>query len=653
MLSIRSFYCRTAASLAIICLFGVGLFAQSPSTPNDPGNSPVILVKEISSTTAKVVWDQRSSPQSAVIRYRESGSDQWQKVTDLLLNPVALRGLKPNTRYEVQQQDADAGTLSAIADFQTKLTPTGPNILVIVLDDSRYDPFGATGGHFFMPTPAIDRIGNEGVNFTYCFPALSLCGPSRASIVSGLYPHHHGVYDNSFVDTLPHITVAEILHDAGYYTGWVGKYGFEKFPIPGYDYWLQSSSDQYFNASYQYNGINVQYADHKTNVFTYKALEFLNSVPAGDKFMLFLDHKAPHVPYDPRPEEDGIYDTTPMPVPTNFSHYDYNYPSHYYECDNGKTDTPTYNEDIRGYFELLAGAEWSIDTIMQYLDAHNLTDSTMIIFTSDNGLLKSEHFLGGKELALDPSIRLPMFIRYPKWFEAGTHIDDEMVMNVDIAPTMLDAAGIPNTFGMDGISMKGIYDHTIHRKELFYEFFNRFDECNPTFTSVRDFKFKLIENQCASSADEFYDLSLDSNENVNLINNSGYAALIQQYRDKLDSLKQQYDYINIRDTVVGCSLQFPDSSVGLSVPAISGFKPGELRVFPNPVHDLLTIHLDVAANASFSIQNILGQTLFESADESMDGEILHAVDVTDFVAGVYLLQVHTKNQRASIPFIKY
>ena len=644
----------------VVCIFLISSLSLSTAFclslhKGEKADPPTISVKEISATTAKIYWVANNNS-SSVIRYRIQGEVQWTTINAGSENFFEVRGLKPGTNYEVAYKaiDADESEWSATTTFKTRMTPTGPNMLVIVLDDSRYDPFGATtGGHFFMPTPAIDRIGNEGVNFTYCFPALSLCGPSRASIVTGLYPHHHGVYDNSFVDTMPHITIAQILHDAGYYTGWVGKYGFEKFPIPGYDYWLQSSSDQYFNSLYQYNGSNVGYPDHKTNVFTWKALEFLNSVPPGEKFMLFLDHKAPHVPYDPRPEEDGIYDGIPMPVPPSFFHYDKNYPSHYYECNNGETDTVSFSDNARGYFELLAGAEWSVDTILQYLDDHNLTDSTMIIFTSDNGLLKSEHFLSGKELALDPSLRLPMFIRYPKWFTAGTRIDSEMVMNIDIAPTMLDAAGIPDTFGMDGVSMKSIYDQTFHRKELFYEFFNRYDECNPTFTAIRDFRYKLIQNKCLSAADEFYDLALDSNENVNLINNESYFELIDTYRGKLDSLKQVYDYINIRDTIVGCQLLEPDSSIGVGIPSISDFASGELKVYPNPVHNILNVHLEIPAISSITIENIIGQTLYQSTDESNDGEILKAIPVADMLPGIYLLKVLANGKKASIPFVKY
>jgi N-acetylglucosamine-6-sulfatase len=108
-----------------------------------------------------------------------------------------------------------------------------------------------------------------------------------------------------------------------------------------------------------------------------------------------------------------------------------------------------------------------------------------------------EHELGGKELALENSIQLPMFIRFPKWFAPGTVINDEMAMNIDIAPTILDAAGIKDTFGMDGVSIRQLAKGEVHRKELFYEFFNRYT-CNPTFVAVRDFKYKYVRNECSS-----------------------------------------------------------------------------------------------------------------------------------------------------------
>jgi N-acetylglucosamine-6-sulfatase len=258
-----------------------------------------------------------------------------------------------------------------------------PNVLLIYLDDCKYDVFGPNGGPAFFQSPSINSIAEEGINFRWCFPALSLCQPGRASIISGLYPHHHGVYSNALLNNFPHTTIAEIMHDAGYYTGFVGKYGIQRFPVPGYDFYCHSSTDEYWNARYQDNEEDwTTINGHKTEVFTDRALQFLDSVPPGKKFMLLLAHKAPHVPYDSRTQDEGLFDNDTMPFPENYPAYVENAPSHYTDCNTAYRNSSKISETYRGYFELLNGAEWSIDTILNYLKSKNLLDSTLIIFTS-------------------------------------------------------------------------------------------------------------------------------------------------------------------------------------------------------------------------------------------------------------------------------
>ncbi|MBA2406978.1 MAG: sulfatase-like hydrolase/transferase [Chitinophagales bacterium] len=532
---------------------------------------------------------------------------------------------------------------------------TKPNVLVIYLDDCRYDVFGANGGPQFFNSPAINSIANEGANFRWCFPALSLCGPSRASIVSGLYPHHHGVYNNAILETFPHTTLAEIMHDNGYFTGYIGKYGFQKFPVPGYDYYCQSSSDDYLDAGYQYNSPNFQViSGHKTEVLTDKTFEFLSQVPAGQKFFLFLAHKAPHVPYDPRPVDEGIFNDDTMPFPANFPGYTANAPSHYVDC-NATYQTPDdVSENYRDYFELLQGAEWSVDTILNYLSTNNLLDSTLIIFTSDNGLLIGEHQLSGKELILDPSIRLPMFIRYPLWFSPNTVITTEMAMNIDIAPTVLDAAGITNTFNFDGVSMHSLASGAVHRQELFYEYFFR-DGCNPTFQGIRDFSYKYVTNQCSTTVGEFYNLVLDSLETYNLINDPTYASLISLYEIKLDSLKNYYGYVNLSDTTLDCFLYNPDSSVyTFTYPIPDAFGNYTLQAYPNPVNNIITVAVNSQKKgmADLVVRNIYSQILFHHKFSLSTDSSFTNVNVASYPAGTYVIELTVNGKTQSLRFIK-
>src|SRR4030095_12661447 len=390
---------------------------------------------------------------------------------------------------------------------------------------------------------------------------------------------------------------------------------------------------------------------HKTEILTYKTLEFLDQVPQGKKFMVTLAHKAPHVPFDPRTEDEGIFDNDTMPFPANFPPYTENVPSHYYECNQQYPDSEEVITNYKNIFELLNGAEWSIDTVLSYLESKNLLDSTLIIFTGDNGRLVGEHELGGKELSLEPSLQLPMFIRYPKWFSPGTVIDNEMAMNIDIAPTVLDAAGIPDTFNMDGVSMYALANGTVHRKELFYEFFYRFN-CNPTFQAVRSFEYKYVHNNCSTTSEEFYDLQNDPLETKNLIFDPGYAALVTLYKSKLDSLNAVYGYVNISDTTLDCALLNIDSSIATFQlnPQLSI----HTQLYPNPVHDHLTLICDAGAGieVQLSIFNIFLQKVHENDLHLSPAVNQFVLNVSDYVPGTYIIHLYSKGKHESLLFVK-
>ena len=199
-----------------------------------------------------------------------------------------------------------------------------PNILMIIVDDGRYDNWEPNKAPSWFITPNVDRIANEGANFKYCYPAYSLCSPSRASIVSGLYPHHNGIVNNALIQDYNFPIAADALHDSGYYCGWVGKLSFKKNPGTSYDYYVQSSDDSYWNASYilsSAGGKSKEIDGHKTNILTDSALYFLSHRDKSKPFLLYLAHKAPHVPLDPRAEDSNLYKSDVMPVPPNFFSY--------------------------------------------------------------------------------------------------------------------------------------------------------------------------------------------------------------------------------------------------------------------------------------------------------------------------------------------
>ncbi len=606
--------------------------------------------------SVRLSWTPCGSFTSSRIRYRVNGTNTWTTVSTGTDTFAIIKNLLASTTYQYEVNTCSGNSAwTSSATFTTLASGEWrPNIIVFYLDDSRYDPFAPDGGPSFYESPGINRIADEGVNFKYSYSCLALCAPCRATMMTGLYPHHHGVYNNGKVTSFNHVTTAEILHNNGYYTGFVGKYGFQKFPdIDGFDYYLESSNDVYWNSDYDYNGqFNIVIPGHKTDVITNKAFEFLNSVPNGERFLLYVNHKAPHVPYTPRTQDIGIYHDAPLPFPSNFYKYKFNYPSSYYGCGSTTQDSSQLKSEVEGYYEMLAGAEASIDSIMTYLDQKGILDSTLVIFSSDQGLLKGEHQLGGKEVVLEESIHVPMFIRYPKWFAPGTVINDEISVNIDIAPTILEAAEIPDTFNMDGISMKELANHTQHRNLLFYEYFFR-ESCNPSETAVRDFNYKYISNDCASTTEEFYDLVNDPHENTNKINTSSYSALINEYRSKLDSMKIATGYIDLADTILPCKLNKPKYSKD-EPPACGTIGDINCSIYPNPGGAKFTLDLTLGNTDNFTIyvRDIFSREIIR---KELDGNQLHYTlnfNCTSLPAGVYLLEIKTRDSQKVIQYLK-
>lgn len=431
-----------------------------------------------------------------------------------------------------------------------------PNILVIVLDDARYDMFQPNGGPAFFNTPSINRIAEEGVNFRFMGATSSVCVPSRASMYTGLYAHHHGAFDNG-TSPKPGLTyVSSILRDAGYYTGFIGKWLLgKKLPDTpqGFDYWAITDDDEHLDPPIHFNDSStINYTGHDAVIYTNLAIDFLdNKVPQGEPWLLCLFHRVPHLPYEPISTEDSLYQFAAVDVPENFQPYHGDFPSYLYPGHQFEGDSATLVQSIRDYYETCHAAEYSVNRLLAHLDSIHVLDSTLIIFSSDNGYMMGEHDLEKKTLSYDESLRLPLFIRYPAWFAAGSVVTDEFAANIDFAPTMLEAAGIPDTFNMDGVSLHQLAEGQVHRKDFFLE--NYTDNGN-NWEAIRSMDYLYIYSYCSSLTEEFFDLTADPEENHNLIMNPSYANLIQQYRMKRDSIRLATND-TIYPSLQNCSLE--------------------------------------------------------------------------------------------------
>lgn len=519
-----------------------------------------------------------------------------------------------------------------------------PNIILILIDDGRYQDYASTGGPSWFESPSINRIADEGINFKSNYTVLALCEPSRVSILTGLYPHHSGFKYNTQVYDTSILTIARILRENGYYTGLVGKFlnEFNAFPSNDFNYWFAFDADANYNPQiFNLNGIDTFIDKHVSVAINEFTIDFLNSVPDSLPFFLMMCHKAPHPPYAPFEGYEEYYHDEFVEAPSNFHGYVKNYPGYLYYDNLFIGDSSKCVDDIQSYYEVLAGAEAGVDSVLNFLESNNILDSTLVIFTSDNGVFIGEHNLRKKRFAYEESMHTPLFIRYPAWFTPGTVVQNEFSLNLDLFPTILAAASVPGIFNYDGLSLHDLASGLVHRKEFLFQYF--FDTVKPEipdFRAIRDLQYKYIRSSCDQPTEEFFDLAIDPKEDSNQIFNPLYYNLIELYRDKLDSLRLSIGDDSSEDTTIACSLLNTDS---IYLNNISVQKHFSITISPNPVKDFLTIHVSSSEKHFFlaSITDLSGKPLRHiniGAGNDHSREILN-VPVYEFPQGLYILNV--------------
>ncbi len=457
---------------------------------------------------------------------------------------------------------------SILLSFQNSFsqTPSRPNILLVIVDDGRYADYPSTGGPSWFNSPNINRIANEGANFKNSFVVLSMCEPSRVSILTGQYPHHNGFTSNKQEYDTSTLTIARILKDNGYYTGIVGKFvNSFVFPTNDFNYYFAYDGGGYGPQTFSYNGKDTLVPKNASQAINEFVPDFFKNAPTNSPFFLMYDPYAPHPPYKAYPGYKNEYHNQTVPLPSNFGGYTKNYPSYLYTDNNYNKDSAACVDDIQTYYETLIAAEVGLDTIFNILESKNILDSTLIIFMSDNGVFIGEHFFKKKRLAYEESIHIPLFVRYPKWFAPNTTIDNQFALNIDIFPTILEAAGITDTFNDDGFSLHALANNSKQRNLFMYEYFNDTTAKDvPDIRAVRDHNYKYIRSACDEETEEFYDLGNDIKEDSNQIFNPIYQTLIQHYREVLDSMRLVLGDNPANDSVFNCSLINIDSNYALT-----------------------------------------------------------------------------------------
>lgn len=457
----------------------------------------------------------------------------------------------------------------------TRIENTKPrNVIFILADDHRYDFMGFTGKVPWLKTPNMDRLAKEGAYFRNAYVTTALCSPSRASILTGLFSHTHTVVDNQAPVPENLVFFPQYLQKAGYVTSFFGKWHMGEDtdnPRPGFDHWESfKGQGDYYNPTLNINGTQVPYTDstYITDLLTQHALDWLVKREKDKPFFLYLSHKAVHANFSPAKRHRDIYKNEPISLPPSFRTSDTQVkgkratslsiekePSRkeplqvneYY----GKGRTPDWQkmqreswhgvdymfhgqidfaQFYRQYCETLLGVDESIGTLLDYLDKEGLAESTMVIYMGDNGFSFGEHGLIDKRHFYEESAKVPFLIRCPEIF-SGNRTMEPMIQNIDVAPTILEVAGIQKPEAMNGNSIIPLLQgrEVKWRDKVFYEYYWEYDfPQTPTMHGVRTNRYKLIRYHGIWDTNEFYDLQEDPNEMNNLIASPEHQPLIEQ-----------------------------------------------------------------------------------------------------------------------------
>lgn len=491
--------------------------------------------------------------------------------------------------------------------FPFALIAQRPNIVLIVSDDHAHQTISAYGSKL-MQTPNIDRIANDGVIFKKAYVTNSICGPSRAVILTGKYSHKNGFKDNvnPAFDGSQNTFIKELTR-AGYQTAWIGKWHLKTDP-QGFSFW-QVLPDQgsYYNPDFiSMNGTTKRMQGYVANVVEDVAEEWLNKKDTSKPFCLVIGHKNTHRTWMPDLPDLRMFNQTTFPLPANF--YD-NYQNRsaaavqdmtidktmrmgydlkmfdskeaenkegsinrmnpeqrqqfmaYYDSiyNDLKSKNLTgnaliewkYQRYMKDYLATAASLDRNIGRTLDYLDKHKLTENTIVIYISDQGFFMGEHGWFDKRFMYEESFRTPMVMRYPGVIKPGMQ-NNNMVMNLDIAPTLLNAAGIKIPSDMQGKSFLPLVENKRTRPDdqvgrehgrsaMYYHYYENGEHAVSPHFGISTGRFKLIRFYTRVTGWELYDLKKDKTEIKNLYGQPGYEKIITALKKQLMNLILEYD----------------------------------------------------------------------------------------------------------------
>ena len=437
-----------------------------------------------------------------------------------------------------------------------------PNILFVMTDDQRWDAMSCAG-NAILRTSNMDRLAEEGCRFTDAFVTNALCSPSRGTILTGIYTHSHGVTTNggqSHYFRPGVVTFPMLLQKAGYYTAMVGKWHIATPPAGlGFDHWcMLPGQGVYENPIMIANGARVRFRGHVEDVIGDQALEVLRSRPKEKPFCLMYHFKAPHRAWEPAERFRKVYEDITIREPATFNADLNDRPECIRNTDMQIADMPDFRERgvpaslpreerkrlnyqvfMKNYYRTLLGVDENLGRVLEFLDKQRLAENTLVIYTGDNGFFQGEYGMFDKRLMWEPSIRVPMLVRYPAAIKPRTVDREHMVINNDVAHTVLDYAGVPIPKHMEnhGLSWKPVFEAKAEkwRESWMYEYFEYPGaHCAPKMRGVRTRRWKLIHYLQQPQAWEMFDLEKDPEERRNLYGDPAHRARADEMRRELE-----------------------------------------------------------------------------------------------------------------------
>ncbi len=439
-----------------------------------------------------------------------------------------------------------------------------PNILFVMTDDQQWNQMSCAGAPI-LKTPNMDRLAREGVRLENAFCTNSLCAPGRASILTGCLSHVHGIRGNSEkADSVEQLNpdlpqFPALLQQAGYKTALMGKWHIRQNPR-GFDDWkILPGQGVYMNPTFLHHGEERQEFGYATDITTDFALDFLRQNSGGaEPWCLVYQHKAPHRPFTPAERHADLWDDVEWPKPPSYND-DYATRQVAKEAEDMRFEKSLagdyegeipsglnaaqqrewiFNRFVKDHNRALYGVDENLGRILDYLDDTGQAEDTLVVYTTDNGFFLGEHGWYDKRFMYEPALRIPALVRYPRRIDPG-QVEGRFMMNIDIAPTILDFAGIDVPAQMQGRSLRPVLEGDPPddwRTDAFYAYYEnswafrdmgREQMTDPSFQfwtphrvsphrGVRTDRYKLIEFFGEGDYWELFDLAQDPQELNNI-----------------------------------------------------------------------------------------------------------------------------------------